>query len=436
MRSIRPLIVKEVKELVRDPKILIGVILMPLLIFPVMGSAISVSQKSVMRAIISASFAVYNEDEGPAVGALLDYLFTNNTVIPIEAESLQDALIEFQGTNATALLYIRDGYSENASRGFRGRLKIYANLKSMTIAEAGTTDTVSNLIGIYSYQLSMSKIHRLLEEAGDPSDPTAVRSPLSVSSASIIKGNVLEVPPSSIFNLIISQSVMLPIMVMVMLMFAIQMAATSIALEKEQKTLETLMTLPVGRLTILSGKLGGSIVVAVAGAISYMIGFSYYMTSAFSFAPGLTSMTTGDIGLGLQPLGMILIGVNIFVTLVSGLALAISLAVFADNVRSAQSLTGFLVIPVIIPSIILMFADLSMLPSTFQWILLAIPYTHSIIGTKAAFLGDYFVVLRSIAYIAAFTVAVLYIAARIFSTERIITARFASFSLRGLLKKR
>jgi len=436
LRSIRPLIVKEVKELVRDPKILIGVILMPLLIFPVMGSAISVSQKSVMRAIISASFAVYNEDEGPAVGALLDYLFTNNTVIPIEAESLQDALIEFQGTNATALLYIRDGYSENASRGFRGRLKIYANLKSMTIAEAGTTDTVSNLIGIYSYQLSMSKIHRLLEEAGDPSDPTAVRSPLSVSSASIIKGNVLEVPPSSIFNLIISQSVMLPIMVMVMLMFAIQMAATSIALEKEQKTLETLMTLPVGRLTILSGKLGGSIVVAVAGAISYMIGFSYYMTSAFSFAPGLTSMTTGDIGLGLQPLGMILIGVNIFVTLVSGLALAISLAVFADNVRSAQSLTGFLVIPVIIPSIILMFADLSMLPSTFQWILLAIPYTHSIIGTKAAFLGDYFVVLRSIAYIAAFTVAVLYIAARIFSTERIITARFASFSLRGLLKKR
>ena len=406
-----------------------------LLIFPVMGSAISVSQKSVMRAIISASFAVYNEDEGPAVGALLDYLFTNNTVIPIEAESLQDALIAFQGTNATALLYIRDGYSENVSRGVRGRLKIYANLKSMTIAEAGASDTVSNLIGIYSYQLSMNNIHRLLEEAGDPSDPNAIRSPLSVSSASIIKGNVLEVPPSSIFNLIISQSVMLPIMVMVMLMFAIQMAATSIALEKEQKTLETLMTLPVGRLTILSGKLGGSIVVAVAGAISYMIGFSYYMTSAFSFAPELTSMSTGDIGLGLQPLGMILIGVNIFVTLVSGLALAISLAVFADNVRSAQSLTGFLVIPVIIPSVILMFADLSMLPPTFQWILLAIPYTHSIIGTKAAFLGDYFLVVRSIAYIAAFTVAVLYIAARIFSTERIITARFASFSLRDLLKK-
>jgi ABC-2 type transport system permease protein len=195
------------------------------------------------------------------------------------------------------------------------------------------------------------------------------------------------------------------------------------------------MTLPVGRMTILSGKLAGSIVVAVGGAISYMIGFGYYMTSAFSFAPEMTSISTGDVGLGLKPLGMILLGVNIFITLVSGLALAISLATFTDNVRSAQSLTGFLTIPVLIPAIVLMFSDLAMLPKTIQWVLLAIPYTHSIIASKAAFLGNYAVVIRSISYIAAFTIVVLYIAARIFSTERIITSRFTSFSLRNLLRK-
>lgn len=409
---------------------------MPLLIFPVMGSAISVSQKSVMQAMISASFAVYNEDEGPATDTLLNYLYQNNVVIPIEAASLEDALVAFQDTNATTLLYIRDGYSDNVSRGMKGHLKLYANLKSMNIAETGSTDAVSSVIGRYSFDLSIYKIQGMLEYLADPADPYAIRSPVSISSASIIKGNVLEVAPSAIFNLVMSQSVMLPIMVMVMLMFAIQMAATSIALEKEQKTLETLMTLPVGRMTILSGKLGGSIVVAVAGAISYMIGFSYYMSSAFSFAPEMTSMTTGDVGLGLQPLGALLLGVNIFATLVSGLAIAISLAVFTDNVRSAQSLTGFLVIPVIIPAIILMFSDISMLPPTVRLVLLAIPYTHSIIASKAAFLGNYTVVLQSIAYIAAFTVVVLYLAARIFSTERIITARFSSFSIRDWLRRR
>ena len=64
--------------------------------------------------------------------------------------------------------------------------------------------------------------------------------------------------------------------------------------------------------------------------------------------------------------------------------------------------------------------------------MLVIPYTHSIIATKAAFLGDYFVVLRSIFFISIWTVALMYIAAKIFSTERIITAQF---SLSDLSKK-
>jgi ABC-2 type transport system permease protein len=166
-----------------------------------------------------------------------------------------------------------------------------------------------------------------------------------------------------------------------------------------------------------------------------MIGFGYYMTSTFSFAPEMTSISTGELGLGLQPLGSLLLGINIFVTLVSGLALAISLATFTDNVRSAQSLTGFLIVPVILPAIILMFSDLEMLPQTIQWVLLVIPYTHSIIASKAAFLGNYEIVIRSIGYIAIFTIIVLYIAARIFSTERIITAQFTSFSFKKLLKR-
>jgi len=48
-------------------------------------------------------------------------------------------------------------------------------------------------------------------------------------------------------------------------------------------------------------------------------------------------------------------------------------------------------------------------------------------------MGDYFTMLLSIAYISVFTIAVLYIAARIFTTEKIVTARI-SFRKRGLRK--
>ncbi|HUV33614.1 MAG TPA: hypothetical protein VMW22_01690, partial [Candidatus Desulfaltia sp.] len=98
--------------------------------------------------------------------------------------------------------------------------------------------------------------------------------------------------------------------------------------------------------------------------------------------------------------------------------------VFADNVRSAQSFTGVLITPIMIPAIVLMFSDIEMLPQSVQWLMLIIPYTHSIIATKAAFLADYVVVVRSILFISVWTLAVLYVAAKIFSTERIITARF------------
>ena len=141
------LIVKEVKELVRDPKILIGVILMPLIIFPVMGSAIGISQASVRKAISQASFAVYTEDRGATSMTLLRFLSEDNTVIQIEAPSLPGALLAFQGTNASAMLYIPYGHSKNASMGLKGHMKIYANLKSLTIAETNGVDVINSLIG-------------------------------------------------------------------------------------------------------------------------------------------------------------------------------------------------------------------------------------------------------------------------------------------------
>jgi len=424
LNKLLSLVIKEVKELVRDPKILVGVILMPILIFPVMGSAIQISQESVQRAVRGASFAVWTDDDGFVTDALLDYLYTNNTVVPIEADTLEEALTLFTGTDSNAFVYIPDGYNDNITRGRQGAVKIYANLKDLNMAETQSTDLVSNLINIYNYYFSISKIQSLMANAEAIGTATGYRNPITIGYASILKGSVLEIPPSAIFNLVMSQSIMLPIMVMMMVMFAIQMAATSIALEKEQKTLETLMTLPVSRMTILGGKLSGSIVIAIAGSISYLIGFGYYMNSAFSFVPEAMSMNISDIDMGITPLGFLLVGVVIFVTLVSALAMALSVAVFADNVRSAQSFTGVLITPIMIPALVLMFSDIEMLPQTFQYIMLIIPYTHSIIATKAAFLGNYFIVLRSIFFISVWTVAVLYIAAKIFSTERIITARF------------
>jgi ABC-2 type transport system permease protein len=217
-----------------------------------------------------------------------------------------------------------------------------------------------------------------------------------------------------------------------LLIFAMQLAATAVASEKEEKTLETLLTLPINRFMILAGKLTGSIIVAVVGAIAYLIGFSYYMNSFTGIIPTEAGVDLAAIGLAPTFLSYVLLGLSLFMALLSALALAISLSVFAEDVRGAQALVGPLSILLVFPMIFTLFSDIYALPFPLSIILLAIPFTHPMLASNVVFTGNYLVAVGGIVYMAIFTVVVLYVAARLFGTEKILTAKlkFKRFSLR------
>lgn len=424
--SLRVLLLKELKELLRDPKILVGMVLMPIIILPIMGGAITLSQEAVKKELASTSIAVVDRDASTASSSLVGFLrYTNQTVLSIPLGDEKQVISRLLETNATILLEIPQSYGSNVSKGDIGILNIYAVVKSVGLAESTRGSLIEQVMSAYSYTLSIQKIEELLERSNlTRINPQNVYAPLSVNYHSVVKGKVAEAAPQAIVGLLMSQGIMLPITMIMMLTFSMQIAATSIAVEKEEKTLETLMTLPIGRLTIMIGKLAGSILVAVAGAFAYMVGFGYYMNSAMGFADrGSTSISLSSLGFSLDLGAYLLLGVTIFVTLVSGLALALSVAVFTDSVRSAQSIVGVIYVPVMVPMLILMFADLGMLPLPVQIALYALPYTHSLLASRAIFMGDYITALTSIGYITIFTVIVLYVAARIFTSERVITAK-------------
>lgn len=429
--QLRTLIAKELKELLRDPKILVGMVLMPVIILPLMGGAISVSQQAVERELATSSIAIWDRDHSSYSNSLVAFLRTmNQTVVPVSAATKEQAVSSLLGSGAAVLLEIPSGYGSNVSSSRRGEVFIYAVLKSLGLGEVGRGSLYEQIMGAYRYVLSIQMIEQLIQKANLTGvDPSMVYSPLGVSYASVIKGRIVEVAPQAAVGTMVSQGIMLPITLIMMLTFAMQIASTSIAVEKEEKTLETLMTLPVGRLTIMVGKLGGSILVAVAGAAAYMIGFGYYMGTAMGFAGTGATPSIQDIGFGLGPFGLVLLGVTMFVSLVSGLALALSISVFTDSVRSAQSLIGVIYIPVLIPAIILMFADPSMLPIAMQILIYALPYSHSILASRAIFMGDHTSALLSISYIGIFTIVVLYITAKIFSSERVMTSKIRYWKL-------
>jgi ABC-2 type transport system permease protein len=420
---------KEVKELLRDPKILLGMVLMPLLIFPLMGSAISVSTTAVEESVKQFSILLMDRDRGPMAQSFLLILRDMNiTVTETNARTIDEALNELQQTNITTLVVIPRGFSQNLTLGLKGQLETYSVYRSLSVVEGVKASVVDVPINLFESTI----VNQLISQAFPNRDPATVLNPIAVNSFSVIKGKIINVPPDVLRGVFMSQAIGFPMVIMLLLISAMQIAATTVSIEKEEKTLETLLTMPISRLNILTGKLAGSVVVAAAGAVASLIGVNYYVGSAFSLMP-TESISLEALGLTMSPLAYGFLGAVMFVTIVSALALAIVIAAFSENVRSAQSLVGILDFIFILPSLILMFADIEILPYPLQIVLYAIPYTHAILASKAAFMGDYFTMTISIAYISVFTIAILYVAAKIFTTEKIVTARI-SFRRQGLKK--
>jgi len=410
---------KEIKEMLRDPKILLGMVLMPLIVFPIMGAAINISTSTVEKSMKTATLAVMKLDHGPLADQLISsFKALNVSLLEIQSSPIDEAIRSLEKTNITTLIVIPPGFTENLTLGLKGELDVYAILRSISLSEGAKASAANAPISIYEKML----VYQAIKQAFPDRNPENVLDPIAVNSFVIFKGRLLNVSPEFLQGIFMSQSFGFPMVIMLLLISAMQIAATSISIEKEEKTLETLLTLPVGRLSILAGKLAGSIVVALAGAIAAIVGINFYAASIFSFVP-TESVDLAALGLSLSPLAYLLLGVTMFVTIISALALAICIAVFSENVREAQSLIGPFSLIVILPSLVLMFVDIDALPLYFQVILYLMPYTHSIVASKAAFVGDYLTMLRSIAGISLFTLIVLYIAAKIFTTEKVITAR-------------
>jgi ABC-2 type transport system permease protein len=99
------------------------------------------------------------------------------------------------------------------------------------------------------------------------------------------------------------------------------------------------------------------------------------------------------------------------------------MSAFSEDVRGAQALVGYIYPLIFIPALALIYIDVNTLPTAIKAIFYAIPYSQPIIASKAVILGDYGTVVFGIVYVAIFTVVIMYIASRLFATEKILTAK-------------
>jgi ABC-2 type transport system permease protein len=414
-------LLKELKELVRDPKILLGMIIVPLVMFPVLGGVMGYAMHSARESVVKASLVVVNNDGEEWSYNFIRFLsdsgvrFSAENNVELNGGKVTELLLKY---NATQILEIPQGFSRNVTLHVsdprvKASVKLYGLLTSASAFEGVGSSLIDALISQFNRALAPDVLY--------------------AEKSAVIKGEIKRgVDPAAVSGLMMAQSIALPITIMILLTYSIQIAATSVAIEKEEKTLETLLTLPMNRLAILFGKLSSSIIVAAVGALAYMVGYSYLIGSLMTGIPSEMALDLASLGLVPSFFGYLLLGTSIFVTMLSALALAVVLSAFAEDVRSAQSFVGYIYPFIFLPAFALMYIDINRLPYMVRIIFYAIPYSHPIIASKAVIMGDYLTALLGTIYVSAFTVVVMYLASRLFATEKILTAKL---KFKGLRKR-
>ncbi len=427
---LKELIIKDVKNTLRDLKIVVGAIILPFILFSIMGIAISAGAgqmvQEVTEKVKAVNLIVCDEDASNYSTLYVSFLekVASNVTYATSCSASPEELLS-QGYDLVVV--IPKGFGENISEEDPANVEVYTKVKGVSMT---AVSLVTAMVGVVRSAADMLSSY-LLTQAGVK--PEFAFSPLRIESLVMMRGEmvdlrVLESIASSMFMLIFAP--------LVVVSSALGMAATSMAKENEEKTMEVLLTLPVPRIHIVLSKLVGTMILVALSTISFIGGFAVYVGSIMAMASAPESGGAASTGFGtasfVDPTLMVLFGTVIFISLMAVAALGILLGSIAPDSRAVGTYIGPVSIVVMIPAFILMFVDLSSLsPAGQVALLLTSPFTAAVIVVKAWFESAYTFIAASIGVSLAFVLALLYLSSALLESEKLLSLQYRLMMMRS-----
>jgi ABC-2 type transport system permease protein len=412
MSNTSKLIMKEVKELL-TPATLIPIIILAV-VFGSLGSAISGSTSVLSE---KPTLGIINQGDGPLSHLVNDELAKQSKIVYNQSDIIA-GISAVKENGGVCLIVINSTFDSNIASNRSGSISVYWIMRGAGIADSLKTAPVELILAQTSQKLSRHLIDQSLS-----SNSSVILQPFTRSESTDFKGKLmLGINPGTIASVISNQGIIMPLIVMMVIIYGGSMVISSMGNEKENKTLETLLTLPVSRNSIVMGKLVGATIVGLIMAVIYMIGMGYYMTSFTLSAP----VDLAKYGLSLDLPKYLLVGVSLFLALMCALALCLILGIFTKNYKAAQSMTLPITMLALIPMFVLMFTDFDSLPTIGQALIFAIPFSQPTIAARALMFDDYTIVIAGIVYNAIFGLVTMFIAVKLFKMDILLTGRVKS----------
>jgi ABC-2 type transport system permease protein len=265
---------------------------------------------------------------------------------------------------------------------------------------------------------------------------------------STLDGKVANVSAATLSMVLIMQMMIAPIVVFFLLMMASQMIMTAISTEKIDKTLETLLSTPVSRLSVLAAKMCAAVVAALLNAVTMGIGMFFYMGGMLgSISEDVTNAVTNTavtdqvtgmvasvpeamvaLGLTLTIPQYLLFGLQLILSVAIGLGASLILGAMATDIKSLGTLMMPIMLLTMIPFFITLFADVNAMPTALKFIMYAIPFTNAYMAIPNLMIGNTAVFWAGMAYQLLFFAGTMFFAVRMFMSDRLFTSNFTSKS--------
>ena len=417
MNHLLNLIRKELRELL-TPGTIVTMVAMAM-IFVGMGAMISEQSDQAGSDLAGMKFGYCNEDVAGDDSYSTDNLATlGGMELTSEEVSSSEMVMRTMSEKGLGFILVIDAdFSEDVDDARQGKLTVYYNQKGLSMFDS-TSSAVASII--------LAEFDRLVSDdyliKNGVTDTDFVRSPTGIESQStFLNGKVYEgVTPEQIVNAVSMQQIFIPIIMMLVIIMIGSILISSMGNEKENKTLETLLTMPVKRTTVVTGKIIGSAIAGLLFALVYMFGMYYYMNSITG-----TSLSGGislsDIGLTLSTLDWVIVTVFMFLSIICALGLCMILGAFVKDYRAAQLYVMPISILAIIPMVLTVFSDFQSMSPVLQAIVFMIPFSHPMMIMNSLLMDQTLLVVGGLVYMVAFALLSIYVTVRIYNSDILLS---------------
>ncbi len=420
LRRLKNIIWKELLDLSRDKRTVIAAIIVPIVFYPALGGLIGYMFKvqPIFIAFIDYDKGQYSTELKKAIESYSKYL--GNVRLLTNYTNLNQVL---ENPNIDLTIIVPRGFSANISKSLDGVGMVYLkpNVVSSKASEA------QSLVELAINNLSNSIVEERVK--------TALPNVSSENFLNPIRKVVEYIGPGGRVASPEERFLFLTLMIFILGLYfsmhpAIAFVTDSIAGEKERKTLEALLVTPASRIEILSGKLIASLV--LSGVAAGMNTLGVFLMYALLFG-GLIGAQI-PIGGGLGLIGIY--AVDVFLTVTVTVSIALLVSIVSGSVRTAHSNATAIVTALALVMFASIYGDLEKIASQTLPLLYLLPYTHSVLTliTFVKYENGIIYATRHLLALAAYTIALIILGAKLFSGERILIAKVKKKTGRRKLK--